>query len=90
MVDSSGQVKTSQQDIVDVFADLYADLYASKSPYTFDEKIFCSATQILDITAGEVEVQLKNMRKNKAGDGVGLVATNETNNCRCIYSNPTL
>jgi hypothetical protein len=32
VVDSSGQVKTSQQEIVDVFADLYADLYAQRAP----------------------------------------------------------
>ena len=72
--DVEHRLHTSRQDIMDVFADFYGDLYKANADNKYNDAVFSSTSEIEDITEDEVRIQLKKMKKSKAGDSAGLVA----------------
>ena len=75
MVDKQGDLKTERQDIADVFADFYSDLYFGdmRECLFANNKQRCEET-VPAITATELVIQLKKMKKRKSCDSCGVVA----------------
>lgn len=67
--------RKSKQSIVDVFPEVYGELYDKSRAKTrdIDKRIFVSTSILPNVTAEEVEIQLRHMKKGNAGDSDGLV-----------------
>jgi hypothetical protein len=75
ILDDTGKLHTSEQDILNVFATFYEHLYMSKcvgggSEHEHD----CNLTEVEDITTDEIEKQIKQLRNDKAADQKGIIA----------------
>ena len=67
-------MKTSQKEILDVFADFYGDLYRSRQEVNFPFPVGTIRSSLPQVSAQEVDDELKKMKRGKAGDRAGVVA----------------